>query len=281
MRHFKEIVTAQSPEEAVRLRREAGIRALYLAGGTMTVPLAVKAIDLLVDIGRLDLGGISRRDGTVSVGATMRLCDLVAPEVYGDLPLVGEALRQCATPLVRNMATAGGALAVVHLPSDFALAVLAMDGAIEVLREDRTRIAASDLLAKGWLKGADLVLSIDIPGIRPEEGVSFQKFGRNAIDIGLVTAAVRIQRAEDGTIGDLRIVVGQSSSLPTIVKEAAEVARGKGFTAAGVSKIAHAASASVKARSDFRATGEYRSHLVEVLVGRALADAGRKAGWRL
>jgi len=281
VKHFKEIVTAKTPEDAVRLRREAGIRALYLAGGTMTVPLAARAIDLLVDIGRLDLGRVATRDGVVSIGATARMCDLLTPDLEADLPLVSDALRQCATPLVRNMATAGGALAVVHLPSDFALAVLAADGVVEILREERVKVAASDLLAKGWLKGADLVLGIEVPTKAPREGTGFEKFGRSAVDIAIVSAAVRVVRAADGSVGDLRIAVGQSNSLPVLLKDACAAAVGKPLTKDAIAEISRSAASSIKARSDFRASAEYRKHLVEVFVGRALVRAGAKAGWNL
>lgn len=306
MKHFREILVAKTPEEAVRLRREAGPRALYLAGGTMAVPLAVRTVDLLVDISGLDLAGVSYRDGMVSIGAATRLCDLLAPEIRAHLPLVHEALGKCATPLIRNMATAGGGMAVVHLPSDLAVAVLASGGELEVIRGGAggaggaaaageaagtaagagaevavTRLPAGELLGRGWLKGADLVCRIDVPKPRPGEGVSFRKFGRSAIDIAIVNAAVRIVRLANGKVAELCVAVGQTNSLPVVCTDLEAEAVGQKMTPRLIEHLAQSAGVTVKPRKDFRASAEYRQHLVRVMVARALAEAASKAGWRI
>lgn len=281
MKHFREILVAKSPEEAVRLRSEAGTRALYLAGGTMVVPLAVKSVDTLIDVSRLDLGGVALRDGTLTIGAPTHLADLLAPEVAREAPLVWAATANCATPLIRNVATVGGWLAVAHLPSDFVVALLAAGASVEVAREARSTTAVSDLLARGWLRGPDLVCSVSVPRPRTGEGVGFQKFGRSAIDIAIVNAAARIVRSGDGTVGDIAVAVGQSNSLPALIAGLADEARGKQLTAELVGTLARSAAKAVKPRADFRASAEYRQHLVEVLVARALADAAGKAGWKL
>jgi hypothetical protein len=79
LKHFREVIAASTPQEAARLRKEAGAKALYIAGGTMVVPLAVKGIEVLVDIGRLDLAGTATKDGKVTIGALTRLADLRRP----------------------------------------------------------------------------------------------------------------------------------------------------------------------------------------------------------
>lgn len=288
---------AKTPEEAVRLRREAGTRALYLAGGTMAVPLAVKAVDVLVDVSRLDLAGVSRGDGVVSIGAMTRMCDLLAPGLKGDFPIVHEALSACATPLVRNMATAGGGMAVMHLPSDLAVAMLAFGAELEVMRGGGTggpgeaggasgadamiSVAASDLLSQGWLKGADLVCRINVPRPRPGEGAGFEKFGRSAIDIAIVNAAVRIVRSPDGKVAELRAVVGQTSSLPVVLRDLEAEALGQVMTRNLIEHLAQSAGVAVKGRKDFRASGQYRQHLAQVMVARALARAAARAGWQI
>jgi len=96
-----------------------------------------------------------------------------------------------------------------------------------------------------------------------------------------VNAAARVVRSADGTVGDLAVAVGQSNSLPVLLAGLADEARGKPLTAGLVSALAQSAAKAVKPRADFRASAEYRQHLIEVLVTRALAEAARKAGWKL
>ena len=281
MKHFREVVSAKTPEEAVSLRQAAGNAGLYLAGGTMVVPLAVEAVEVLVDISRLDFAAIDARDGDVSLGALTRLADLVSPQIESDLPMVYEAVRQCATPIIRNMATVGGALAVVHLPSDLAVALLALDARLEMLGANKTTIRLEDLLRQGWLKGHDLILKVTAAKPRRGRGTHFAKFGRSAIDIALVNAAVALDLAPGGKIEALRLVVGQSYSLPVLLGEVADEARGKIISTSIIEDLARKAAASIKPRSDFRASGEYRKHLVEVLVARSLAGAATEAGAKL
>jgi len=281
LKHFREILVAGSPEEAVRLRSQAGTRALYLAGGTMVVPLAVKSVDTLVDVSRVKLGGVVVADGSVSIGATTRLADLLTPEIAREAPLVWAATAKCATPLIRNAATVGGWLAVAHLPSDLVVALLAAGATVEIARPERAAVPAAELLAAGWLKGAGLVCGIAVPRARAGEGASFQKFGRNAIDIALVNVAARVVRREDGAVGDLGLAVGQSNSLPALLEAVAAEAAGKPLSRAAILGLARSAAGAVKPRPDVRASAEYRQHLVEVLVARALTEAGRKAGWKL
>jgi CO/xanthine dehydrogenase FAD-binding subunit len=56
---------------------------------------------------------------------------------------------------------------------------------------------------------------------------------------------------------------------------------GKKISLALVEQISHLASDSVKTRSDSRASSEYRSHLVRVLVARSIAAAAEEAGFSL
>ena len=281
MKHFKDIVTARTPEEAVRLRREAGARSLYLAGGTMAVPLAVKSVEVLVDISRLDLAGIAVGDGAVSIGATTRQADLLTPEVRDAAPLVWSAARACATPIIRNMATVGGWLAVAHLPSDLAVALLAAGASVRVLEygaEAQAALPVANLLSRGWLKGPDMVCGVSLPARKAGEGVSFQKFGRSAIDIALVNAAARVRAAADGTMAEVAVAVGQSASLPVLLGDLAGEAVGKRPARGLLESLARAAAGAVKTRSDFRASADYRKQLIETMVTRALTEAVGRAG---
>jgi xanthine dehydrogenase YagS FAD-binding subunit len=89
--------------------------ASYLAGGTTQLDLMLKDgvvwADRLVDITRLPLGGVTRGDGSIRVGALTTMEELAAdPTVVERLPLVREALLEGASTQLRNMATIGGNL---------------------------------------------------------------------------------------------------------------------------------------------------------------------------
>ena len=89
--------------------------ASYLAGGTTQLDLLLKdgvvAPERLVDIGRLPLRGITRREDTLRLGALTTMEELAAdPTVSERVPLVREALLAGASPQLRNMATIGGNL---------------------------------------------------------------------------------------------------------------------------------------------------------------------------
>jgi CO/xanthine dehydrogenase FAD-binding subunit len=109
-----EYVRATDVGEAIAVV-SADPAASYLAGGTTQLDLMLKdgvvSADRLVDITRLPLGGVTRGDGAIRVGALTTMEELAAdPTVVERLPLVREALLAGASTQLRNMATIGGNL---------------------------------------------------------------------------------------------------------------------------------------------------------------------------
>jgi len=89
--------------------------ARFLGGGTNLVDLmkaGVENPDLLVDVRKLDLGGIdARADGSLVIGATVTNSDLaVHPEVRRRFPALSQAVLAGASGQLRNVATVGGNL---------------------------------------------------------------------------------------------------------------------------------------------------------------------------
>ena len=103
---------AGSPAEAMAAGRGG---ATFIAGGTNLLDLMkleVRTPSRLVDINRLDLGGIEEtEDGGLRIGALVRNSDLAADRrVRESYPVLAQALLAGASGQLRNRATTGGNL---------------------------------------------------------------------------------------------------------------------------------------------------------------------------
>ncbi len=111
MRPF-DYLRAESPDAAVQAA--AAPETMFIAGGTNLLDLMkleVLAPARLVDITRLDLGGIEADGDGLRIGALVPNSDLAAdPRVRRDYPLLSRALLAGATGQLRNKATTGGNL---------------------------------------------------------------------------------------------------------------------------------------------------------------------------
>jgi xanthine dehydrogenase YagS FAD-binding subunit len=88
--------------------------AAFIAGGTDILQLLQEAVITprsLIDINALPLSGIGIRQGAARIGALTRLSDVAHDaRIQRHFPLLAQALRETASPQVRNMATVGGNL---------------------------------------------------------------------------------------------------------------------------------------------------------------------------
>ncbi len=104
---------AASPQGAAQAGAAAG--AAFIAGGTNLLDLMkleVETPDRLVDLGRLDPGGVRpTADGGLRIGAGVSNSALSAdPAVRARYPLLSQALLAGASPQLRNKATTAGNL---------------------------------------------------------------------------------------------------------------------------------------------------------------------------
>jgi carbon-monoxide dehydrogenase medium subunit len=279
LKHFRQYLRAGTLEEAVAFRRDVGPKALYIAGGTTVVPFASKGVDVVIDITGLGLDRTSDHGDLISVGATTRLADLLHPDIRTEVPVIHKAASAVGSPLLRNMATLGGSLAGIFLPSDIGIALLATGARIHLRGEEQRVVPIGDLLLGGWLSGYELITEVRIDKRRPGTGAGFAKFGRSAVDISLVNAAAAIE-VSNGTIETLMIAVGQTGSKPVVLAGPALAADGRDVTRDLIREVAELAAASVKPKADSRASADYRKSLIRVMVARALTDAAVEAGVR-
>ncbi len=257
--------------EAVDLLAANGEDAKLLAGGHSLLPLMKLRLAtpaLLVDIGRVrELSYVREEGDHVAVGALTRHRDLETSEVLRThLPLLAHVAGQVGDPQVRHRGTIGGSVAHGDPASDLPAACLALGATFEAVGPNGARSVAASELFKGFLEtalGPDEVLTeIRVPKATGV-GWSFQKFNRRAQDWAIVGVAALAGPHP----GVAMINMGPVPLRATAVEEAL----------VGGASAAEAAARSAEGLDppgDLNASPEYRRHLAQVLVRRALQEAG-------
>jgi len=262
---------ASSAEEALSFLGEFGDEAKLLAGGHSLLPLMklrLASPSVLVDIGRLsDLSYINDGGDHIAIGALTRHRDLETSDLLKQqVPILAHTASLVGDPQVRHRGTLGGTISHGDPASDLPAVVLALGGTLVVKGPKGEReIAATDFF-KGFLETAlqpdELLTEIRVPKVAGA-GWSYQKFNRRALDWAIVgVAAVR-----NGTTGVALVNMGSTPLRATAVEEA--LSQG-----ASVADAALQAPEGTEPPTDLNASPEYRRHLAQVLVRRALQEAG-------
>ena len=265
-------VRAGSVDEAVSLLAQHGDEAKLLAGGHSLLPLMKLRLatpSVLVDVGELrELSYVRDAGDHVAIGALTRHHDLEASDLLAsEAPLLRHAAGQVGDPQVRHRGTIGGSLAHGDPASDLPAVLLALRATLVVAGPGgASREVAVDDFFTGFLETAlapdELLTEIRVPKAGGA-GWSFQKFQRRAQDWAVVgVACVR----SNGSAGVGLVNMG---SVP-LRAAAVEAAVGSGASAADAAAVAAEGTAPA---SDLNATPEFRRHLAQVLVRRALEEA--------
>jgi aerobic carbon-monoxide dehydrogenase medium subunit len=262
---------ASDVDEAVRLLADAGEDAKLLAGGHSLLPLMKLRLatpSVLIDIGRLrDLSYVREDGDQIRIGALTRHRDVETSEVLAQqVPILPHATHQVGDPQVRHRGTIGGSIAHGDPASDLPAVCLALGATFAVVGPSgERRIPAADFFL-GFLETAlapdEVLTEISVPKT-PGAGWSFQKFNRRAQDWAIVgVAAVR-----NGITGVSLV------NMATTPVRAAAVEQALAGGASAAEAAAHAADG-LDPPADLNASPDYRRHLAQVLVRRALEEAG-------
>jgi carbon-monoxide dehydrogenase medium subunit len=264
-------VRAGSADEAVSLLSQHGDDAKLLAGGHSLIPLMklrLASPAVLIDVGRLgDLSYIRDAGDHVAIGALTRHHDIEHSDVLkAEVPILAHVAGLVGDPQVRHRGTIGGSLAHGDPASDLPAVVLALDGTLVARGPNGERTIAASEFFTGFLETAlapdELLTEIRVPKVAGA-GWSYQKFNRRALDWAIVgVAAVR-----NGQTGVALVNMGSTPLRATAVEQA--LSQG-----ASVDDAARQAAEGTEPPTDLNASPEYRKHLAQVLVRRALQEAG-------
>lgn len=256
---------ASSVDDAVALL--AGTEdAKALAGGHSLIPLLrlrVARPSLVVDIGRLhDLSYVREDDGQIAIGALTRHADLIAsPVLRADCTVLAAAAAGVGDPQVRHRGTIGGSVAHGDPASDLSTVLLTLDAEFIARGRDGTRTIGAEAFFTGLFTTAlapgELLTEIRVPRVT---AALYLKHARRAHD--WATVGVAVARLDDG----VRIGLTSMGSAPLRAR-GVEEAHAQGAVAADA---AARTAEGTDPPSDATASSDYRAHIAQVLVRRAL-----------
>jgi carbon-monoxide dehydrogenase medium subunit len=201
---------ATSVDHAISLLEQLGPEARVIAGGHSLLPmmkLRLARPEHLIDINDLagELGAISIDGDHLVIGAMARHADLLASAVAGEhFPMLHDAERVIADPVVRNRGTIGGSLCQADPAEDLSAALSALH-AIAVIRSGTgTRTVPVRELHTGPYEtvvgDAELLTEIRVP-IRNGCGSAYEKLERRVGDWAIAaSAAARRSRSSSASI---------------------------------------------------------------------------------
>lgn len=268
--------------EAIALLQRHGDEAKILAGGHSLIPmmkLRLAAPAHLVDITHISgLSGIREDGGYLRIGALTREAELEESVLIRDrFPLLTDASRVIADPLVRNMATVGGNLAHADPANDHPAAMLALNALIVATGPEGKRvIPVSDFFVDSFataLGPAELLTEIRIPIPAGRSGGAYVKLERKVGDYAIAAVAAQIELAADGTVA--RAGIGLTNVGATAIRaELAEASLAGAVPDEDALKAAAGlAGEAAEPVSDLRGPAEYKRDMVRVLALRALSRA--------
>jgi len=264
-------IRAETLSEAHIALAEDGNDARVIAGGQTLLPMLSMRLarpKVLIDIMHLpELQKIKADGSVIRIGAAVRQAELLAwPELAKSQPLLAAALPWVGYAQTRNRGTVCGSVAHADPSAEIPLALIALDGTIELSSRRRRRTVSAADFFTGMMStardGTELIEAVTVPAGRRGLGYAFQEFGRRHGDFAIVACAA--VAAQDG----IRIAVGGVADRPTR----------RDFPALDGSALDDALDAfawELDARDDLHATARYRRELVRRM-GRATIEEARQ-----
>ncbi len=216
-----------STDEALAVLAQVGDDGKVLAGGQSLLPILnmrLAAPGYLVDINRIaELAYVRVEDGGVRVGALARHADVERDgPAYDALPLLRQALRLVAHPVIRNRGTTVGSLAHAD-PSGEMTAVLALTGGAVAGRErgGSTRDRAGGRLlprpAESACAAGELAVSASFPAFPAGSGTTFVEVARRHGDYAVCGLAAAVTLDDDGVVAAARAAYVSVAPTPLVL----------------------------------------------------------------
>ena len=268
----------------VKLLQRHEDNALIVAGGTFLHGLASRGlltgVGALIGIQGLGLDSISVNRDNVVIGATTRLAQVEASAVIRQEAWLGAVKDAISYPPVQimNSATVGGSIASACPLFDLPTSFLALGGVVQAQGAAGSRDIPLEVFSPGLFENslapAEFVTALSLSRPPSNSASAFIKLETNANDLAIVNTAASLTLDRSNRCERARVFVGGGMGEAAVRAASAEsLLVGAVMDDAVISSAGEVAQADVSPISDHRASKEYRTAMVKVLVEQALRKA--------
>jgi carbon-monoxide dehydrogenase medium subunit len=280
-----EYARATSVQDALELLERHGPESHVIAGGHSLLPmmkLRLARPEWLIDINDLaELRHITEDAGVLRVGALTRHAALLGSDVVGRLfPIVHDAEKVIADPVVRNRGTIGGSLGQADPAEDLTTVCDVLHGQVVIVGPAGERVVDMAEFHRGPYETAceqnELITEVRFP-IRPGSASAYEKVERRVGDWAVAAAGAVVQLGDDGTIVDAAIGL-TALGLEGLAIDAAAVLVGQRPSEDLIAEAGRLAAEASSPVEDQRGPVDYKRHLADELTRRVLRRALERVG---
>ena len=273
-------------EGALAALAELGDDGRVLAGGQSLIPmmkLRLASPAHLVDINRISgLSHVSRRNGTLRIGALARHNDVVRSADAQAVEVVSSAAPWISDPLVRNRGTVCGSVAHCDPEGDWNSVMLAARAEVVAQSSSGSRTIPIDDFIVSYFTNSlhlgEMVTEVRIPTPSGASGGAYLKLERKIGDYATVGVAIQLELAGDGSIAQAGIGLTAVNYQNTRATAAEDLLRGEMPSDELFAEAGAAAAAASDPQTDVRGDADWKRNVVAVYTRRGLAQAVASAG---
>ena len=278
----QEFIAPRSLLEAQSVIANGG-KAAWLAGGTdllVGIRLGLRDPNRVIDLKHIpELMALEVGADQVLIGAAASAYDILHNSEIGSLcPGLADALDLIGSTQIQGRCSAGGNLCNASPAADSIPALIANGAVCRILGSSGERLLpVEDFLVgpgKNALKSDELLVQLVLPKPMPATSDAYLRLTpRTEMDIAVAGTGVSITLDTAGICTAARVAIGAVAPTPLLVEAAGQTLVGSKLEDDAIDSAVTAVRAAASPISDKRGSAQYRTHVVGVLVKRAIQRA--------
>ena len=276
-----EYYAPRSLNDAVKFLAEHRDDVKILSGGQSLLPLMKMRLSkpgFIVDIGRIpDLDRITEENNSLVIGALVTHEQIEFSELLkSKCPLLPQTATTIADIQVRNRGTLGGSIAHADPAGDWPAAVMALEAEIKVVGPAGERWVKCEEFFLGLLMSVlepdEIVTAIKVP-ITGSDKTAYLKAAPRSSGFAVVGVAVRLALDGNGTCNRMAVGITGVGDKVYRAEWVEQRLTGNKLDSKSIQEAAAQSTRNIEVIEDINGSSEYRKHLTEVYVVRAIEAA--------